>query len=104
VKTGAKESKDQFADIPVATVAALKDVDGIIVGTPTRFGSMCHQMRAFWDLTGGHWVKGTLVGKVGSVFTTSSTQHGGQESTITSTWTTFAHHVRFMNIISLILG
>jgi len=72
----------------------LKHFDGIIVGTPTRFGNMCAQMRTFWDLTGQLWVKKQLQGKVGSVFVTSSTQHGGLESTALSVYNTFAHHVR----------
>lgn len=91
-QTGAQDTKDQMKDVKVASPQMLKDFDAIIVGTPTRFGSMCFQMRAFWDFTGNLWKKGALVGKVGSVFTTTSTQHGGQEATIQSTWTTFAHH------------
>jgi len=94
VKSGAKETRDVFKEIPVATVSQLKDMHAIIVGSPTRFGSMAHQMRAFWDLTGKLWKEGDLVGKVGSAFTTTGTQHGGQETTITSMWTTFAHHVK----------
>ena len=77
---------------PVATTAELADYDAIIVGTPTRFGNMTAQMRNFWDQTGGLWMKGALVGKVGSVFTSSATQHGGQETTITSFHTTLLHH------------
>jgi len=66
--------------------------DAVIFGTPTRFGNMCGQMRQFLDSTGGLWAKGALVGKVGSVFTSSGTQHGGQESTILSFHTTLLHH------------
>lgn len=80
---------DQAA--PVATPAELADYDAIIVGTPTRFGNMASQMRNFWDQTGGLWAKGALVGKVGSVFASSNTQHGGQESTILSTHITLLH-------------
>jgi hypothetical protein len=69
----------------------LADYDAIIFGTPTRFGNMCAQMRNFLDQTGGHWMKGTLVGKVGSVFTSTATQHGGQETTITSFHSTLLH-------------
>jgi NAD(P)H dehydrogenase (quinone) len=87
-KAGAK--LDQAA--PVAEPAELADYDAIIVGTPTRFGNMTAQMRNFWDQTGGLWAKGALVGKVGSVFTSSATQHGGQESTILATHITLLHH------------
>lgn len=76
---------------PVASPAELADYDAIIVGTPTRFGNMSSQMRTFFDQTGGLWAKGALHGKVGSVFTSTGTG-GGQEMTITSTWTTLAHH------------
>lgn len=80
---------DQAAE--VATPAELADYDAIIVGTPTRFGSMSGQMRNFFDQTGGLWAKGALAGKVASVFTSTGTG-AGQEMTITSTWTTLAHH------------
>jgi len=75
----------------VATPAELAEYDAIIVGTPTRFGNMTGQMRNFFDQTGGLWAKGALAGKVASVFTSTGTG-GGQEMTITSTWTTLAHH------------
>ncbi|HDZ39647.1 MAG TPA: NAD(P)H:quinone oxidoreductase [Marinobacter sp.] len=78
-------------DAPVATPSELADYDAIIVGTPTRFGNMTGQMRTFFDQTGGLWAKGALAGKVASVFTSTGTG-GGQEMTITSTWTTLAHH------------
>jgi NAD(P)H dehydrogenase (quinone) len=87
-KAGAKV--DQAA--PIATVAELADYDAIIFGAPTRFGNMCAQMRNFLDQTGGLWFTGKLVGKVGSVFTSTATQHGGQETTITSFHTTLLHH------------
>lgn len=76
---------------PVATPGELGDYDAIIFGTPTRFGNMCGQMRNFLDQTGGLWAKGALIGKIASVFTSTGTG-GGQEMTITSTWTTLAHH------------
>ena len=77
---------------PVAQVDELPGYDAIILGTPTRFGNMTGQMRTFLDQTGGLWAKGSLVGKVGSVFTSSATQHGGQESTILATHITLLHH------------
>jgi len=80
---------DQTA--PIATVDELPDYDAIIFGTPTRFGNMCAQMRNFLDQTGKHWMSGALVGKVGSVFTSTATQHGGQETTITSFHSTLIH-------------
>ena len=80
---------DQAA--PVASPAELPDYDAIIFGTPTRFGNMSGQMRNFLDQTGGLWAKGALHGKVASVFGSTGTG-GGQEMTITSTWTTLAHH------------
>ncbi|RQD85259.1 NAD(P)H:quinone oxidoreductase, partial [Methanosalsum natronophilum] len=86
------ESKKRFEHIPVATVEDLSESDAVIFGTPTRFGMMASQMRAFLDRTGGIWSKGGLIGKVGSVFTSSATQHGGQESTILSFHTTLLHH------------
>ncbi|PVZ19665.1 MULTISPECIES: NAD(P)H:quinone oxidoreductase [unclassified Pseudomonas] len=76
---------------PVASPQELADYDAIIFGTPTRFGNMAGQMRTFLDQTGGLWAKGALVGKVASVFTSTGTG-GGQEMTITSFWTTLAHH------------
>lgn len=91
-RTGAKAAQAAFEDIPVATTAQLADADAIIFGTPTRFGNMAAQMRNFLDQTGGLWVKGALIGKVGSVFTSTGTQHGGQETTITSFHTTLLHH------------
>ena len=87
-KAGAK--LDQAA--PIATVDELPLYDAIIFGTPTRFGNMCAQMRDFLDQTGRLWLKGALVGKVGSVFVSTGTQHGGQETTITSFHSTLLHH------------
>ncbi len=88
---GALEAQKGMAHIPVATVDDLTDADAVIFGTPTRFGNMCGQMRQFLDATGALWMKGALVGKVGSVFASSATQHGGQESTILSFHTTLLH-------------
>jgi len=88
---GAVEAQKGMAHIPIATVNDLAEADAIIFGTPTRFGNMCGQMRQFLDATGGLWMKGALVGKVGSVFVSSATQHGGQESTILSFHTTLLH-------------
>jgi NAD(P)H dehydrogenase (quinone) len=88
---GALEAQKTFAHVPICTVDELASADAIIFGTPTRFGNMCGQMRQFLDATGPLWAKGTLVGKVGSVFTSSNTQHGGQESTILSFHITLLH-------------
>ncbi|WP_296100607.1 NAD(P)H:quinone oxidoreductase type IV [uncultured Agrobacterium sp.] len=77
---------------PIATVDELEEYDAIIVGAGTRFGSVASQMRNFWDQTGGLWFSGKLVGKIGSAFTSTATQHGGQESTILSFIPTFLHH------------
>lgn len=90
-KSGATAARAAFAHIPVATPDKLAEADAIIFGTPTRFGNMCAQMRNFLDQTGGLWMKGALIGKAGSVFTSSATQHGGQETTITSFHTTLLH-------------
>ena len=90
-KMGAVEAQKAFANIPVCTVDELGQADAIIFGTPTRFGNMCGQMRQFLDATGKLWLSGALVGKVGSVFTSSNTQHGGQETTITSFHLTLFH-------------
>jgi NAD(P)H dehydrogenase (quinone) len=92
VKMGAVEAQKKFENVPIATVDELASAEAIIFGTPTRFGNMCGQMRQFLDATGGLWAKGALVGKVGSVFTSSATQHGGQESTLLSFHITLLHH------------
>ncbi len=89
VARGSGIKLDQAA--PVATPDELGDYDAIIFGTPTRFGNMAAQMRNFLDQTGGLWMKGALIGKVGSVFASTATQHGGQETTITSFHTTLLH-------------
>ena len=90
VARGAYMQLEQEA--PFADPGELGDYDAIIVGAPTRFGNMAAQMRNFWDQTGPLWVKGALVGKVGSAFTSTASQHGGQEMTITSIHTTLLHH------------
>jgi NAD(P)H dehydrogenase (quinone) len=91
-KSGAAAARQKFAHVPIADPKQLAEADAIIFGTPTRFGNMAAQMRNFLDQTGGLWAKGGLIGKVGSVFTSTGTQHGGQETTITSFHTTLLHH------------
>ena len=91
-KSGAKGARKAFAHVPLARVEQLPDADAIIFGTPTRFGNMAAQMRNLLDQTGGLWARGALVGKVGSVFASTATQHGGQETTITSFHSTLLHH------------
>lgn len=90
-KSGAKKAQETFAHIPVIEVEKLEKADAYIFGTPTRFGNMCAQMRNFLDQLGGLWVKNSFVGKIGSVYTSTGTQHGGQETTITSFHTTLLH-------------
>lgn len=90
-QSGAAAQRQAFAHVPVMKVEQLADADAIIFGTPTRYGNMCAQMRNFLDQTGKLWLSGKLVGKVGSVFTSTATQHGGQETTITSFHTTLLH-------------
>jgi NAD(P)H dehydrogenase (quinone) len=90
-KSGAKKARQAFAHVPVAQPNQLAEADAILFGTPTRFGNMCAQMRNFLDQTGGLWVRDALVGKVGSVFASTGTQHGGQETTITSFHSTLLH-------------
>jgi NAD(P)H dehydrogenase (quinone) len=91
-RTGAKAARQAFAHVPVAQPQQLADADAIIFGTPTRFGNMAAQMRNYLDQTGGWGVKGALIGKVGSVFCSTGTQHGGQETTITTFHMTLLHH------------
>ena len=91
-KMGALEAQKSFSGVPICSVEELPAADAVLFGTPTRFGNMCGQMRQFLDGTGQLWAKGALVGKVGSVFASSATQHGGQESTILSFHTTLLHH------------
>lgn len=89
---GAAEAQKAMSHYPVATVDNLSEADAVIFGVPTRFGNMCAQMRSFLDATGAIWAKGALIGKVGSVMSSSATQHGGQESTILTTHVTLLHH------------
>jgi NAD(P)H dehydrogenase (quinone) len=91
-KSGAKAARAAFAHVPLAEVENLASADAILFGTPTRFGNMCAQMRNFLDQTGALWMKGALVGKVAGVFTSTASQHGGQETTITSFHSTLLHH------------
>jgi NAD(P)H dehydrogenase (quinone) len=90
--SGAAKARAAFSHIPLADPQKLSEADALIFGTPTRFGMMCAQMRNFLDQTVKLWVAGALVGKVGSVFGASATQHGGQESTLLSFHTTLLHH------------
>ena len=89
---GALEAQRAMADVPLCDAEELAGADAILFGAPTRYGNMCGQMRQFLDGTGSLWARGALIGKVGSVFTSSATQHGGQESTILSFHTTLLHH------------
>lgn len=91
-QSGAAAARKAFAHVPLATVDRLTEADAIVFGVPTRFGNMAAQMRNFLDQTGGIWFSGGLIGKLGSVFTSTATQHGGQETTITSFHTTLLHH------------
>ncbi len=91
-KMGAVDAQKQQASVPVCTIDELGAADAVIFGTPTRFGNMCGQMRQFLDATGGLWMSGALVGKAGSVITSTNSQHGGQESTILSFHITLLHH------------
>ena len=90
-KSGAKAARAAFAHVALAKVEDLAKADALIFGTPTRYGMMCAQMRNFLDQTGALWLRGALVGKVGSVFASTATQHGGQETTITSFYPTLLH-------------
>jgi NAD(P)H:quinone oxidoreductase type IV len=90
--SGARDTRAAFASVPYAVPAKLAEADAIIFGTPTRFGNMCAQMRNFLDQTGPLWMNGGLIGKVGSVFTSAASQHGGVETTITSFHSTLLHH------------
>jgi NAD(P)H dehydrogenase (quinone) len=89
--SGAAKARGEFEHVPVMQVNELLEADAIIVGTPTRYGNMCAQMRNFLDQTGELWQSGRLEGKVGSVFASTASQHGGQETTITSFHTTLLH-------------
>ncbi len=91
-KMGATVFQRTFSQVPVCQPDELADYDAIVFGTPTRFGNMCGQMRQFLDATGTLWASGALIGKIGSVFTSTATQHGGQESTLLGFHTTLLHH------------
>ena len=91
-KIGAKGAKAAFAHVPVIQPDQLKEADAIIFGTPTRFGNICSQLANFLDQTGQLWFSGGLIGKVASVFTSTASQHGGQETTIRALHTTLLHH------------
>lgn len=90
-KMGALEAKKAFAHVPVADPRKLAEPDAIVLGSPTRYGSAAAQMRAFLDNTGGLWTSGALIGKVGSAFTSTASQHGGQETTLLTMATFFYH-------------
>ncbi len=91
-RAGAWEAHEACSSIPECIMEDLVEADGLLFGTPTRYGNMTGQMRQFMDTTGGLWLKQALAGKVGGVFTSGNTQHGGQESTILSFFTNFMHH------------
>ena len=91
-RTGAAAARAAFAHVPVIRPDQLAEADAILFGTPTRFGNMAAQMRNLLDQTGKLWAEGALIGKVGSVFASTGTQHGGHETTITSFHTTLLHH------------
>lgn len=90
-KMGAVQAGKAFAHVPVADPKRLAEADAIILGTPTRYGAATAQMRAFLDATGGLWLSGALIGKVGSAFTSTASQHGGQETTLLAMSTFFFH-------------
>jgi NAD(P)H dehydrogenase (quinone) len=97
-RMGSWEARKAFSHVPACKIEELADFDAIIFGTPTRFGNMCGQMKAFLDSAVGLWSTGALVGKVASVFTGSATQHGGQESTILSA------HIPLLHFGCIIVG
>ncbi len=90
-KMHAADAKKAFAHVPLADPRKLQDADAIVIGAPTRYGSFPAQMRAFLDNTAGQWVSGALIGKVGSAFTSTASQHGGQETTLLAASTFFIH-------------
>ena len=101
-KMGAVDAKKAFAHIPIADPKKLAEADAILIGTGTRYGSATAQMQTFLDATGSHWQSGALVGKAGGVFTSSATQHGGQETTLFSIITNLLHFG--MTIVGLNYG
>jgi NAD(P)H dehydrogenase (quinone) len=90
-KMGAVDAKKAFAHVPVADPKRLAEADAVLIGTPTRYGSTVAQMQAFLDSTGSHWGTGALIGKLGGGFTSTASQHGGQETTLLSLYTFFIH-------------
>src|SRR2546421_11624859 len=92
MKSGASKEREAFARIPTVALEDLVNADALIFGTPTRFGNMCSQMRNFLDQTGGLWARGSLAGKIGSVFVGTGSQHGGQGTTITRFHNTLFHY------------
>jgi NAD(P)H dehydrogenase (quinone) len=90
-KMGAAEAQKALSLVPECTLKELEEADGLLFGTPTRFGNMCGQMRQFLDATGQIWMRGGLVGKPGGVFCSTATQHGGQETTLISFIHTLLH-------------
>lgn len=90
-KMGATDAKKAFAHIPIANPMRLPEADAILIGSPTRYGSATAQMQAFFDSTGQLWMTGALIGKLGGVFTSTASQHGGQETTIFSMYTFLLH-------------
>jgi len=90
-KCGGKKAKEAYSHVPIAKPVDMVNADAIIFGTPTRFGNMCAQMRNFFDQTGSLWAQNAFVGKIGSAFTSSSTQHGGQETTLITIYITLLH-------------
>jgi NAD(P)H dehydrogenase (quinone) len=90
-KMHAVDAQKAFAHVPIADPKRLAEADAIVLGTPTRYGAAAAQMRAFLDATGGLWSSGALIGKVGSAFTSTASQHGGQETTLLTMATFFYH-------------
>lgn len=93
---GMKKAKELQKDVPIAKLDELKNIDGIILGSPTRFGNMCSQLRNFLDQTGELWMKGTLIDKPAGVFCCTASLHGGQETTLISMMFTLIHHGAFI--------
>lgn len=91
-KMHATDARKTFANVPLADPKRLAEADAIVLGSPTRYGSFAAQMRAFLDATGSLWASGALIGKVGSTFTSTGSQHGGQETTLLAASTFFFHH------------
>lgn len=88
----AKKARQMQKNVQIATTAELENIDGLILGSPTRFGNMCSQLRNFWDQTGGIWMKGSLINKPAATFCCTASMHGGQETTLISMMFTLIHH------------